>query len=82
MVMQFIEEAVFNSFILYYKVNPGKLNLMQFKLAIVEKTIESGQPIYRKFTVYPKSVVILRVSERKRKKRKYERSQDISTRTV
>ena len=38
-VMHFMEEAVLNSFILYDKANPGKLRYMQFKLDIVEKTI-------------------------------------------
>ena len=44
-VMHFIEEAVLNSFILYDKVNPGKLRFMQFKLHIVEKTINRARAI-------------------------------------
>ena len=41
--MHFIEEAALNSFILYNKVNPGELRFMQFKLGIVEKTINRAR---------------------------------------
>ena len=44
-VMHFIEEAVFNSFTLYDKVNPGKLRFMQFKLHIMKKTINRARAI-------------------------------------
>ena len=43
--MDFTEETALNSFILYDKVDPGKLRLMQFKLHIMEKTINRARAI-------------------------------------
>ena len=42
-MMHFTDEAVFNAYVLYDKINPGKSHFMNYKMDIIEATINRAR---------------------------------------
>ena len=73
--MHFIEEAVLNAYVLYDKINPGKCCFMNYKMDMIEATINSvrlveGSTIFNMPSVGRHFMELIPATEKKAKPQK------------